>query len=243
MGGSFSTNAALEAQNVSNSSIQTSKNYCESVCGNDNKNVNVIIQNSTNVNIDFQQTCSVLGSSCTVKNSLDSSITNMLEATAKQTVVNVSNFLEYNKSNNFTSITQNIRNNMAQLISNTCKNVSQNTNENIYVYVGNAKAVKVDFAQSGTVSNANCAYDNAAKITVYNSETAKVTQSVKNIGILGIIAAIIVLIIGAFVLFSLIGSLKNKDGNKDGNGQEQPQNNTSKQPSVPPETEAAAAAV
>lgn len=215
MGGSYSSNSVNESQNVANSAIQTSKNICESTCGNNNKNITVNIQNSSGVALDFQSTCSVLGSSCTVKNALDSSITNMLEATAKQTVTNVSNFLEFNDSNNYASITQNIRNNMAQLISNTCKSVAQNSNENIYVFIGNSKSVNVDFAQSANVSNANCAFDNTAKITVYNSATAKVTQSVKNIGILGIIAGIILLIIAAAIICGMMGKMKRQGRQQD----------------------------
>lgn len=213
MGGSYSVNNATETQSITNASIQSANNVCVNSCGANNKNITVDIVNTNGATINFDSTCSVLGSSCTVKNSLDTTIANTLSAVAKQTTVNVSNFLNFNKSDNNTTITQNIRNNVAQLISNTCKNIAENSNENIYIFIGNSKSVNIQFAQAPSVTNANCAYDNAAKVTLSNSASAKATQSVKNIGILGAIIIIIMLIIAVFVLFMFMGLLKG-DGNK-----------------------------
>lgn len=216
MGGSYSFNSANDTQSIMNSSIQSSNNVCVNTCGANNTNVTIDIVNTNGADINFDSTCSVLGSSCTVKNSLDTTITNLLAAITKQTTVNVSNFLSFNDSVNSVSVTQNIRNNVAQLISNTCKNIAENSNENIYIFIGNSKSVNIQFAQSPSVTNANCAYDNAAKVTLSNTATAKATQSVKNIGILGAIIIIIMLIIAVFVLFMFMGLLKgnNKDDNK-----------------------------
>lgn len=214
MGGSASSNSVSISQNVSNNAMQSANNVCVAQCSTQNKNININIQDSSNVDLDFSSTCTVAGTSCTVKNSLDTSITNILQASAKQTVVNVSNLLEFNASKNSATMSQNIRNNMAQLINNVCRNISETSNDNIYVYIAGSKNIKSTFAQSSNVSNANCAFDNTAKIVAYNSATAKSSQAVKNIGILGAIMIIIVMIIGAFVLVALLGGLK-KSQNKD----------------------------
>lgn len=215
MGGSVSTNSVSIAQNMTNNAMQSSNNLCVAQCGTSNQNVNVNIVDSSDIDVNFSSTCTVAGTSCTVKNALDTSITNILQASTKQTVVNVSNLLEVNDSNNYASMSQNVRNNMAQLINNVCKNISKTQNENIYVYISGSKDVKATFTQSSSVSNANCAFDNTAKIVAYNSATAKSSQAVKNIGILGAIMIIIVLIIGAFVLVAMLGGLKKSQNKND----------------------------
>lgn len=216
MGINLSSETSSIAQNVTNSAIQTSKNVCQFVCGNENENSNVTIENSSNVVVDFSETCSVLGTSCTVKNVLDSSITNMLSAASQQKETNLAGLFNFNVGSENNSMTQNIRNNVAQMISNTCKNQATNVNENTYVFVGNSSNIRVSFAQGASVSNANCNYDNSAKMAIYNSETAKSSQAIKNVGILGMIVICIMMIIMLIICFSLMGSLKGKGDKKKG---------------------------
>lgn len=218
MGLALSNNYATTVQNIMNNTLQQIDNKCVNKCGNKSSDVTFVIEDSANVSVDLDQTCAVLGTSCTARTYLETDITNNLSAVTQQKNTNDSNYLMWTFSDNDTSISQTIRNNVSQMVNNFCENVVDNSEDNLFFYVKNSRNVSVNFAQNGSVNNTQCSFDVTAKISLMNQESAKIQQSNKNVGLLADLVIILGIVFGIAVLFFLVFMLK---GGKGGNTQSQ----------------------
>jgi len=221
LGSTRSNNTINSSQSVVNNVMQSAVNNCSFICGNTNQNTNITVLNSSNTNIDFAQSCTIAGTSCLVQNMFDTSITTILESTTKQSVSNVASLFQSSKSTNNTTLSQNVRNNISQLISNNCQNRVQNSNNNSYIFVGNSKNTDINFSQTGSITNADCNFDNTAKLAVYTKESAKIIEAVKNIGILAVILGI--LMVGALIFALFIGFFLLRSNGSDASQKQGPQ--------------------
>jgi hypothetical protein len=212
MGSDFSVNQSAIFESVNNNTLQQIENKCAFVCANNTKNVDIDIVDSPNVTVDLNQTCSVAGTSCVARTYLDTEIQNSLSAIGIQKNSNDSNYLMFNASSNQATITEMIRNNVSQMVSNFCNQESTNVTENLYIYVKNSANSRVTLAQSGSVSNAQCAFDVTAKMSIMNQESAKIDQSNINRGALADLIIILGIVFGIAVLFFLVFMLKGGKG-------------------------------
>lgn len=199
------------ATSLVNGAQQTVNNYCSISCNADISNVNILIEGG-NATIKIGQTCTNIGSECTVKNVVSSEIENMIDNLIQQQETNggIFSLLGPSQSNN-ANISNYIKNQISQLINNTC---NQNTN----VTLNNMNITSIDanlnfnYVQTGTQDHATCALDTVAKLVLNNqvSNSVKQTQSSCGnvLGILIAVAVIIVLIIIAYIIFKVVGKKK-----------------------------------
>lgn len=211
------------ATSLVNGAQQTVNNYCSISCNADISNVNIVIDGG-NAQIDIGQTCTNIGSECTIKNVISSEIENMIENLVQQQQTNggIFSLLGPSQSND-ANISNSIKNQISQLINNTC---TQNTN----VTLNNMNITSIDanlkfnYVQTGTQDHATCALDTVAKLVLNNqvSNSVKQTQSSCGnvLGILIAIAVIIVLIIIAYIIFKVVG--KKKGGGEADSGEAGP---------------------
>jgi hypothetical protein len=196
------------ANSLINNAQQTVNNYCSISCNANIGNANIII-NGGNATIKIEQTCTNIGSECTIKNLVNAEIENLIDNIVQQQQSNAG-FLSLlgPSQNNSSNISNAIKNQVSQLINNTCsQNVDVNLN-NLNILSQNANT-KLTYVQTGTQDHATCSLDTVAKLVLNNqvSNSVKQTQSSCGnvLGILIAIAVIIVLIIAAFIIFKLVG--------------------------------------
>jgi hypothetical protein len=211
------------ATSLVNGAQQNVNNYCSISCNADISNVNILIEGG-NATIDIGQTCTNIGSECTIKNLVSTEIENMIENLIQQQQTNggIFSLLGPSQSNN-ANISNSIKNQISQLINNTC---NQNTN----VSLNNMNITSIDanlnfkYVQTGTQDHATCALDTVAKLVLNNqvSNSVKQTQSSCGnvLGILIAVAVIIVLIIVGYIIFKVVG--KKKGGGEADSGEAGP---------------------
>lgn len=212
MGTGDQTEAVNAATSIVNSSLQNIANYCTITCTNDINDASITFIGG-NVNFSLNQTCSIVGSECMVKNVVQTQIDNLIQNIIKQQESNLGIFSMLGPaSNESTNITNAIQNQVSQLIHNTCNIASDNSTSNLTVFADDVNG-NFSIGQTGSVSKATCALDTMAKVVLNNSVLNDVTQSessCKNIlAILIIVAVILVCIILFPILFEtgrLIGA-------------------------------------
>lgn len=210
MGANTSVNYSTQVQTTMNDTVQNIQNRCAYTCGNKSENNTVVVENSSNVTFDMNQTCSVVGTSCVARTYLETDIQNVLNAVNNNSVVNDASYGLINADYNYSYISQYIRNNVTQQVDNFCQNNSTNNRNNLFVYVKNVNNGVFNLTQTGTVSNTQCSFDTTAKMSIINQETAKNENSVKNYGLFHDLAGMIGLIIIAVIIVATISGTKGK---------------------------------
>lgn len=209
------------ATNIANQALQNISNYCTITCTNDVNNVDItIIGGDTTINL--EQTCSAVGAECIIKNVIQSEIDNMIDNMVKQQESNLGIFsLLGPSSTETTNISNAIKNQVAQLITNNCAISSDNQTTNISIFAQDADT-KLNFVQNGNVSKASCALDTVAKLVLNNQVTNSVTQSESSCGeilwILIVVAIIIFLVLVGYLVFKFAGNKKGGGGGGGGGG-------------------------
>jgi hypothetical protein len=197
------------ATNITNQALQNISNYCTITCTNDVNNVDItIIGGDTTINL--EQTCSAVGAECIVKNVIQSQIDNMIDNMIKQQESNLGIFsLLGPSSTESTNISNAIKNQVSQLITNNCAISSDNQTTNISIFAQDA-ATKLNFIQNGNVSKASCALDTVAKLVLNNQVTNSVSQGESSCGdilwILIVVSVIILLILLFPILSAVFGT-------------------------------------
>jgi hypothetical protein len=204
------------ATNIINSAQQTINNYCSISCSQNISNVNITIIGG-NATINITQTCTAIGTECAVKNLVGAEISNLISNLVDQSQSNAGILSLFGPaSSQSTSISNNIKNQISQLVNNTCQqDINQNISAlNIFALDANST---INIAQTGTMDHASCVLDTVAKLVLTNNVANDVKQKQTSCGniltILIIVAAIIVLILLFPIIRSLFGG-----GNKGGGG-------------------------
>jgi len=197
------TNQVSIATSLISAAQQTVNNYCSISCNANIGTVNItIIGGDAQINV--SQTCTNIGSECTIKNLVSSEISNLIENIVEQTQSNLGilSLLGPSQSNN-TAIGNSIKNQISQLINNTC---NQNSSENLNAlnFFSQDASVKLNYAQSGTVDHATCALDTVAKLILNNQVSNNVKQSQSSCGNVLTILIIVAIIIVAIIAFIII---------------------------------------
>lgn len=217
--GNFNSNFTDIQQDFYNNITQINQQECISQSSAGASGNVVIIQNSTinGEDVGINVTSTQTDASCLMVSSMDTSITNILEAIAQQTntsVTDLFNDFSIDSQVNVADIDQSVVNNITQISEALCEASSISSAENNYVYINNsdvnANFIGVNVSTSDT--SANCTMSNYMKAVTYNQAQASVSQANTSIGIFAIIMAVIaivmiVLIIAIIIIFA-IGSSK-----------------------------------
>ena len=203
MGTGDQTESVNAATSIVNSSLQNVANYCTITCDNDISDTSITFIGG-NVNFSLNQTCSIVGSECMVKNVIQTQVDNLIQNIIKQQESNLGIFsLLGPGSNESTNITNAIQNQVSQLINNTCNISSENSTSNVTVFADDVNG-NFSIGQTGQVSKATCTLDTMAKVVLNNSVLNSVTQSESSCGNILSILIIVAVILVAIILFPIL---------------------------------------
>lgn len=191
------------ATSIVNQAQQTINNYCSISCSQNISNVNITIIGG-NATVNITQTCSAIGTECAIKNLVSSEITNLISNLVQQTQENAGIFSLLGPSmSNSTNISNAVKNQISQLVNNTCRqDINQNINA-LNIFAANANG-EYNIAQTGTMDHATCVLDTVAKLVLTNNVSNDVKQKQTSCGnILGILI-IVAIIIVVILLFPIL---------------------------------------
>lgn len=193
------------ANSIVNGSLQNVANYCSITCNDNISNLDVVLVGG-NDTVNINQSCSIIGAECLVKNVINSQIDNLVNDVIKQSSSNMGIFSLLGPSSSETAnITNALKNQVSQIITNTCYISSDNSISNVGVFVQDAN-FNLNIAQTGSVNKSECVLDTVAKILINNSIQNDVKQTESSCGnILGILIVVIVILI-LFFLYPLLST-------------------------------------
>jgi hypothetical protein len=218
MGGQQSNMSLANSQSVQNDINNVSNENCITACTTSISDININIKDSDIAgNVSVGAVCSILGSSCTLKASLSSSVQNDLANKQSATTVQETDPLSMlgsifggPSSSTNESSNQAVSNKVSNIMNSTCQNKSSTSTSGVNIQLdGDKVGGNVDLSATGVVSNAKCVIDNVARTTLSNkltnSQTAKVMQGSPILfAIIGIVIIIVVVMIG-IVIFGIGG--------------------------------------
>lgn len=199
------TNTVNVQQQIYNSVFNSSIQNCVNVCSQEQDD-NLVFVDSKVGNITLNQTCQVVGNSCMLKTLVDTNIDNVLESLAKQKIFSETDLSALNfgsNSSNTVNADQMIRNIISQTVASTCKEGSDQTKEVNLTFISST-AGDISIGQDSNISSNTCTLNNAIKTVLANKEVSKTDQGITNIGILGIIAAIILFVVIGIVIVVIV---------------------------------------
>jgi hypothetical protein len=194
------------ATNIVNDALQNVANYCSITCNENisNQDITIIGGNAT---INIEQSCSIIGSECQIKNLIDSQISNIVKNMIQQQESNLGIYsLLGPASNESTNITNAVKNQVSQLINSACQQQDNFNITNNTVFAQDAN-VNLTIGQTGTVNKAQCVLDTIAKLTLNNDVTNTVKQTESSCGDVILILIIIIVIMILFILWPLLRGL------------------------------------
>ena len=229
--GSAQSQSSSASLSVTNDVLQAANSSCSISCNQSQDGNTIIISNSTTGNISFSQTCSIVGSNCTIKAYLDANLDTVLSSMQKQSTVSAKGFpdIGFNYSDQSTSVSESVKNSITQLINNNCQVSTNQSFNNNYVYVSGSTTGSLTFAQSSQIQNSDCILDTISKAVASTKESASTDQSSADIGTLALLALVvgaIVMIIVLIFVFTIatkaIGGMGSKISSTMGDGRSGP---------------------
>jgi hypothetical protein len=217
--GSAQSQSSSASLSVTNDVLQAANSTCSISCNQSQDGNTIIISNSTTGNISFSQTCSIVGSNCTIKAYLDANLDTVLSSMQKQTTVSAKGFpdIGFSYSDQSTSVSESVKNSITQLINNNCQVSTNQSFDNNYVYVSGSTTGNLTFAQSSDITNSDCILDTISKAVASTKETAATDQTSADIGtlaLIGLVVGAIVMIIVLIFVFTIatraIGGMSSK---------------------------------
>lgn len=214
LGGGDETNIyARYNQEVNNEVYQDLSSECKASCSNVISGTQVVlIDTKLTGGINFEQLCPA-NASCTMNQAVDVAATSALSAIAEQSAIVQNSLISIGgaTTNQEININQRVKNQVSQVLRSSCQANTSNLIENTIVYAkGGSIGDGVNFLQGAEGvegANATCSMNNTAKINLYSNLAARSDQSSTILswtgGILLIIGAIVVFAIIGFVLISI----------------------------------------
>jgi hypothetical protein len=215
--GNHNSNSFSMTQDVVNNVLEDQENDC-SVQNNVRINGNVITIDNSNISGDvygISDNGTSADASCTIVSSMNTTITDALQAQGSQTNKTASDLFgdfSYSGQDNSANIFQSTVNNIALLSQTLCQADQMTSVSNNFVFYnnlnvgGNLFGISIDDSSA----QASCTMSNTMNFSLYNSFSASVSQSNTNIGmfvilILAIAGVVGLAIIGATIVFSVNG--------------------------------------
>lgn len=196
------SNNSTEILNASNSILQVSNESCQGICTANQSGNEIIISGSKVGNITFDQQCPATAS-CIMDSTLDSNVTDIMNAMADQEAVAQLGLLNMNFSNtsNNLDIQENITNQITQIMNSTCQANANLTQKGEMIILKNATAGNLSISNTGSAS-ATCTMTNTARAVVFNQQTSKSSQKAKRESVLAMI--VIAIVIGIIAIGGLV---------------------------------------
>jgi len=194
------------ATSIANQALQQVTNYCTITCEENISNLDItIIGGESTVNI--EQTCSIMGSECLIKSLLQTQINNLIKNILKQTQSNLGIFSLLGPGmNESVDIGNAIKNQISQIVTNSCVVANEQTITNTSVFAQDADTT-LNFIQNGDINKSQCALDTVTKLVLNNSVLNNVDQGQSSCGDILTILIIIAVIAGIIILFPLISAV------------------------------------
>lgn len=208
-------------QSIVNDVLQQTQNKCVYTCKNVS-NANITIVNTTiDGNLDVDQNCSIISSSCLLKTTMDNTVDNDISASLKQEEEDSANLLALTAGDSSTAnsnINSSIRNLASQIIKNNCGGDSENDNfDNINILNSTVKG-NVSIDQTSSISKSSCILNNILKNFNKNRLKTDVDQGINKTELYAVIIFVIILII---IVICLYIYYKPKTNNKKNNNSTQ----------------------
>jgi hypothetical protein len=201
MGGQDEQQYSNIANSITNNALESIANYCSITCNDNISNLDVVIVGG-NDTVNINQSCSIIGAECLIKNIMSTQIDNLVSNIINQKQLDKSIFDLLGPATSETvSITNALKNQMSQLITSTCSISSDNSISNVGVFSQDAN-LDLKISQTGTINNTQCILDTVSKILINNDIKNNVEQSTSGLSIgKFIIIVILICIIIALVIF------------------------------------------
>lgn len=221
MGISASASVNKTVQTAVTESYQRAQNSCTANCSQLQQGNVIVLDNTTAGDITFTQRCEA-EASCYMDNSLDALVEAYQNAESDATA-KPAFFPGIQVNATVNSTTQEIKNELTQIMENLCSaDVNQVIQDNI-VYATDSTVGNIGFLQEGNAS-ASCVMENAGRLTAQMKQDGKstATSGTYGAGITGIIVLVIVIVV---IVWAIGKFNKNK-------GETRPR--PTKRPAVPP---------
>lgn len=189
------------ANSIVNSSLEGIANYCSISCNDNISNLDVVLVGG-NDTVNINQSCSIIGAECLIKNIMNSQIDNLVSNILNQTQSDRSIFDLLGPSTSETvNITNALKNQVSQLISNSCNISSNNNITNVSVFAQDAN-LDLNISQTGSVNKSQCIMDTVSKLLINNDIKNNIDQKTSGLSLGGFIGIIIlVAIVIALIIF------------------------------------------
>lgn len=201
MGGQDEQQYSNIANSITNNSLESIANYCSITCNDNISNLDVVIVGG-NDTININQSCSIVGAECLVKNVMNTQIENLVSNLLNQKQADRSIFDLLGPATSETvSVTNALKNQISQLITNTCSISDTKTLSNVGVFSQDAN-FNLTIGQTGSINNVECILDTTSKILLNNDIKNNVDQKTSGLSLAGFIGIIIlVCVIIALIIF------------------------------------------
>ena len=197
-------------EDTENQINQISHQTCTTTCLAD-INSSVTITNSKNVNISLKDGCFITGSSCTLKSTLNNSLTNTQTDQEKSSIKSGSDILpviNFGSNNVNEQNYQQIANEVTQDINSLCQ-LNSESNINKPIVVDNDMNVNYNTSTESNITNQQCIVENAASSKVANSQSNTMSASIVGVDCLSAImnsVGVIVIMGGLVSMASITGA-------------------------------------
>ena len=204
---------------IINNALQNVANFCSITCENNVSNVDITVIGG-NESITVGGSCSAIGSECIVKNVVNAQITNLIDNIIKQSESNMGIFSLFGPgSDEDTNITNSIKNQISQVISNNCTNGGSADITNVNVFAQDAN-LNLIIGSNVNVNKAQCAIDTTTKLLLDNSVKNSVTQSESSCGNILLLLIIVAVIIIIIIIFPILRAISKRGASIIAPGQE-----------------------
>ena len=191
---SISTTVTNQTQNILNTTYQSASNSCTANCVNIQQGQVIVLNNTTAGNITFTQQCTA-DASCYMTNALDAAVANYQKL---NTTVGASPafFPGLQVNTTVASTTQDITNQLTQVMNNLCNGAVSNAQIGQIIYATDSTLQNISFVQNGS-AQADCVMENTARLQLQNQQVGDLTakSGSQNSLIAAIVAAVVILIV------------------------------------------------
>lgn len=197
-------------EDTENQINQISHQTCTTTCLAD-INSSVTITNSKNINISLKDGCFITGSSCTLKSTLNNSLTNTQTDKEKSSIKSGSDplpVINFGSNNVNEQNYQKIANEVTQDINSLCQ-LNSESNINKPIVLDGDMNVKWSTSTESNITNQQCIVENAASSKVKNSQSNTMSASIVGVDCLSAImnsVGVIVVMGGLVSMASITGA-------------------------------------
>jgi len=190
------------SNSIVNNSLQNIANYCSISCNDNISNLNVVLIGGDDT-ININQSCSILGAECIIKNLINTEIENLIDNIVNQKGEAKSIFSLFGPSSSEdVNITNSMKNQVSQLISNTCSISVNNLITNVSVVAQDAN-LNLSLSQTGSVNKSECILDTVSKLLINNDIKNNVKQEQSGLSLGQFLGIIILITIIAILVIAI----------------------------------------